>query len=83
MNNSEKANPVQPVCEKTITVSGWSGKDKSLTKDEFAKQWTDHVAQIRRISYSLDWQKTSSVITEQVRKQAEIEFDETWAEQNK
>jgi hypothetical protein len=68
---------------KTITVAGYFGKDKEITKDEFVKEWTDHTAQLKRIDWSLDWNKEVDEMIQYVKDRAELEFDRVLEEQSK
>ena len=38
--------------EPTITVEGWFGKDKEVTRDEYVKLWADNATLYRLIDYS-------------------------------
>ena len=77
--NEQKVRKMSTDVDK-ITVSGFFG-DKEVTKQEFAKQWTDHIAQLRRLTYSQQWQQKVDAILDQVRTQAEDEFVATYIEQ--
>ena len=46
---SEKITDVEK--EKTITVTGWTGKDKEVTRDEFIKIWVEHSDLYKLVHY--------------------------------
>ena len=66
--------------EQTITVAGHFG-DKQMTKDAFVKTWRDHVAQLKRLSWSMQWQEECSEMMTAVTAEADAEFDRLFAEQ--
>ena len=57
----------------TITVQGYFG-DKELTQDEFVTQWVDHVAQLRRLSWTQEWADEVDAILAKVTREARAEF---------
>ena len=46
---SEKITDVEQ--EPTITVEGWFGKDKDVTRDEYIKLWVEHSDLYRLVHY--------------------------------
>lgn len=64
----------------TITVENFVGNDVQITLEQFSKTWIDHVNQLRRISYSMDWQQEVSAMKMKVEKECKIEFDRLVAE---
>ncbi len=54
----------------TITVKGYFG-NKQMTKAEYAKRWTDHVQELRMLSWDIDWQKKVDRMMTEVGKMAE------------
>jgi len=59
---------------KTITVDTHFG-EKEITQDQFINQWVEHVNQIRMINWSTEWQDKVLKIVNEVRSEAEDEFD--------
>ena len=66
---------------KTITVANSFGSDIQLTKEEFAKRWTDHLNQLRMISWEQDWQQKVDRMMEETRDECHREFDRLWEKQ--
>jgi hypothetical protein len=75
--NMHTANPL------TITVNGYFGKDKQITKQEFAKVWIDHLTQMRTISWDQAWQQNVDAMIDKTRTQCHAEFDRLYIDQNK
>ena len=46
---SEKITDVEQ--EPTLTVAGWFGKDKDVTRDEYIKLWVEHSDLYRLVHY--------------------------------
>ncbi len=68
---------------RTITVEGYLGKDKQITKQEFSDTWFAHVKQANAISYTTDWMDKVEEFTLAVQLQCDIEFERLFKEQNK
>lgn len=68
--------------QRTITVDGSFGEIQ-ITKEKYCEMWKSHTNQLRRINYSLDWQKEVSVMTERVVEVVEADFERLYKEQNK
>ena len=58
----------------TIKVDTFFGT-KDITKNDFIKQWEDHVKQLKSIDYSMEWQEKVSVMIKNVTDTASKEFD--------
>jgi hypothetical protein len=61
--------------EKTITVQGWTGRDKQVTKEEFTKLWVGTTIQFKHIDYSQEWTDAVNDFALLVQLQCEKEFD--------
>ena len=66
--------------EETVTVVGYFGKDKQVTREEFVKVWKEHISELRRLSW--DDPRISEII-ETVQEIASVEFDRLRAAQSK
>ena len=66
---------------RTITVNGYFG-EKEVTKEEFAQEWIDHIRQLKRISYSLDWMDYVTSVEKKTELECDAEFDRMWEKQN-
>lgn len=66
----------------TITVKGHFG-DKHINREDFAKQWVDHVMQARNLDWSPEWQDAMAEIIKTIRAKAEQQFDRLFIEENK
>jgi hypothetical protein len=61
--------------EPTITVEGYLGRDKQVTKEYFVKQWTSHVNEIKWLDFSMEWQLRCEKIKDEIAAKAESEFE--------
>ena len=66
----------------TITVAGYFGKDKEMTRDEFCDTWVSHVNQLKRIDYDPSWIVEVNAMTDKVRAKCNEEFDRLFFNQN-
>lgn len=64
----------------TITVENYVGNDIQITLKQFTRTWTDHANQLKRVSYSMDWQQEVSAMIAKVEEQCKLEFDRLVAE---
>lgn len=69
--------------EQTITVNGWFGDDKQMTKEEFTKVWREHAGELLRINHGDAWTREVTAIAKKVIEQCEKEFDRMYIIQNK
>jgi len=59
----------------TITVAGYFGKDKEMTRDEFQATWSEHVLQLKRIDYDPSWCHEVEAMHTKVMEKCNEEFD--------
>lgn len=65
----------------TITVAGYFGKDKELTREEFFAHWSEHVLQLKRLDYNREWVFKVEAMHNQVKAKCHEEFDRIHLEQ--
>ncbi len=58
----------------TITVTGYFGKDKQVTREEYISTWKEHASQFHRLRPSAKWEDLE-MVEATVLKWAEDEFD--------
>ena len=66
----------------TITVAGYFGKDKEVTREEFFSHWSEHVLQLKRLSFERSWITEVEIIHSKVEAKCNEEFDRLHALQN-
>ena len=69
--------------EPTITVIGWFGKDKEMTRSQFCEVWTDQVKETRRLSIIPEWQTKVDTMVDWVEREASAEFDRMYETQQR
>ena len=68
---------------KTIKAITFFGKEKEVTKQEFANLWVEQASNLRRLSSKAEWQQEVNIMIERVRDQAHKQFDFVFTKQNK
>lgn len=66
---------------KTIIAESFFG-DKTLTKEEFANRWMDHIRELRHLAYDTEWQQEVDSFVEKTRDKAHHEFNRIYWIQN-
>ena len=67
----------------TITVSNSFGRDKEITREEFIRQWVEHVGQMHRICETEVDMNMVRLIKKNAEDMAARSFDETYKRQMK
>jgi hypothetical protein len=58
---------------RTLEVTGFFGKPKQITKEDFVRRWVNHASELRHLGID---------VVEKVREAAGADFEETWKRQN-
>lgn len=67
--------------ERTIEVQG-TFKPRRVTKEEFVKIWKEHATELWRLSSESSWINKISDLIEDVRREAEDEFERLFEKDN-
>jgi hypothetical protein len=67
--------------EPTITVTGYFGKDKQITRADFIKTWRDHVQELTRLSCEFEFATKIRDWMRETEFEAAREFDRIHNEQ--
>jgi len=68
--------------ERTITVAGFLGNDRQVTKKQFNNIWSDQVREYRHLSWDNDFNDKISEFMNLVSEQANTEFERMFLVQN-
>ena len=67
---------------RTITVTGYLGKDKLMDREDFVSTWLNHVLELKRINYDRDWCHKVEAMHSEVEIKCNEQFDTMWDHQN-
>lgn len=63
---------------RTITVAG-TFREIQITKEDFIKQWVDHVGQCKNITWNADFIGVVNDFQDYIRDQAGLEFERIYS----